>query len=111
MGREPGSKRHLGLSWVICNMKSPGIAVRPIENLAGASHFSQVFYDNVRIPISDVGLEFPIHLSHHERAIVSGIASGAAEIQLNLVAQNFTPPRSNAVGGRSPGSSRSLTAW
>lgn len=32
------------------------------------------------------GSEFPLHLSHHERAIAAGIASGAAEIQLNLVA-------------------------
>lgn len=35
------------------------------------------------------GHEFPLHLSHHERAIAAGIAAGAAEIQLNLVAQDF----------------------
>jgi alkylation response protein AidB-like acyl-CoA dehydrogenase len=35
------------------------------------------------------GNSFPLLLAHHERAIVSGIASGAAEIQLNLVAQEF----------------------
>ena len=32
------------------------------------------------------GEDFPLHLAHHERAIAAGIASGAAEIQLNLVA-------------------------
>jgi len=51
---EPGSKRHKGLSWVICDMNSPGITVRPIKNMAGASHFAQVFYDNVRIPLANV---------------------------------------------------------
>ena len=51
---EPGSQRHKGLSWVICDMKTPGITVRTIENMAGARHFSQVFYDNVRIPLSQV---------------------------------------------------------
>lgn len=50
----PGSKRHQGLSWVICDMKSEGITVRPIGNMAGASHFAEVFYDNVRIPLSNV---------------------------------------------------------
>lgn len=35
------------------------------------------------------GNDFPMHLSHHERAIASGIASGAAEIQLNLVARDY----------------------
>src|SRR5690606_4111312 len=49
--------------------------------------------------VADFGLEFlsetftgsgfPMHLSHHERAIASGIASGAAEIQLNLVARDY----------------------
>jgi alkylation response protein AidB-like acyl-CoA dehydrogenase len=50
----PGSQRHQGLSWVICDMKTPGISVRPIENLAGATHFAQVFYDDVRIPLTNV---------------------------------------------------------
>ena len=51
---EPGSQRHKGLSWVICDMRAPGITVRPIRNLAGASHFAEVFYDNVRIPLANV---------------------------------------------------------
>lgn len=51
---EPGSQRHAGLSWIICDMKSPGITVRPIRNMAGANHYAEVFYDNVRIPLSNV---------------------------------------------------------
>jgi len=51
---EPGSRRHQGLSWVICDMRSPGITVRPIRNMAGETHFAEVFYDNVRIPLSNV---------------------------------------------------------
>lgn len=50
----PGSKRHHGLSWVICEMSTPGITVRPIRNMAGSSHFAEVFYDNVRIPLANV---------------------------------------------------------
>ncbi|MBO6716717.1 MAG: acyl-CoA dehydrogenase family protein [Rhizobiaceae bacterium] len=51
---EKGSKRHQGLSWVICDMKAPGITVRPIRNMAGVSHFAEVFYDDVRIPLTNV---------------------------------------------------------
>lgn len=51
---EPGSKRHKGLSWVICDMRTPGITVRPIRNMAGVTHFAEVFYDDVRIPVSNV---------------------------------------------------------
>lgn len=51
---QPGSKRHKGLSWVICDMRTPGITVRPIRNMAGVSHFAEVFYDDVRVPLSNV---------------------------------------------------------
>lgn len=51
---EPGSRRHRGLSWVICDMTAPGITVRPIENMAGVSHFAEVFYDDVRLPLANV---------------------------------------------------------
>jgi len=39
---------------VICDMSSPGITIRPIRNMAGDSEFCEVFYDNVRIPLSQV---------------------------------------------------------
>jgi alkylation response protein AidB-like acyl-CoA dehydrogenase len=51
---DPVSRRHKGLSWVICDMRAPGITVRPIRNMAGATHFAEVFYDDVRIPLSSV---------------------------------------------------------
>ncbi|RYY28453.1 MAG: acyl-CoA dehydrogenase [Sphingomonadales bacterium] len=51
---EPGSTRHKGLSWVICDMRSPGIEVRPIRNMAGEGEFAQVFYEDVRIPLANV---------------------------------------------------------
>ncbi|MGI3165731.1 acyl-CoA dehydrogenase family protein [Pseudooceanicola sp. 200-1SW] len=35
------------------------------------------------------GTDHPEYLAHHERAIVAGVASGAAEIQLNLIAQRY----------------------
>ena len=41
------------------------------------------------LPDSFTGLEHALHLSHHERAIAAGIASGAAEIQLNLIASEY----------------------
>ena len=41
------------------------------------------------LPDTFTGTDYPMHLSHHERAIAAGIASGAAEIQLNLVAHDY----------------------
>jgi alkylation response protein AidB-like acyl-CoA dehydrogenase len=52
---DPESKRHKGLTWLILDMATPGIEVRPIDTLIpGNRHFSQVFYDNVRVPLSNV---------------------------------------------------------
>jgi len=50
---DPDSKRHAGITWVICPMDLPGITVRPIRTMAGPSKFCEVFYDNVRLPLND----------------------------------------------------------
>jgi alkylation response protein AidB-like acyl-CoA dehydrogenase len=51
---DSNATKHTGITWVICDMKYPGITVRPIRNMAGHSEFCEVFYDNVRIPLADV---------------------------------------------------------
>ncbi|MBD8561815.1 acyl-CoA dehydrogenase family protein [Pseudomonas fluorescens] len=50
----PPGGRHQGITWVICDMKTPGVEVRPIRNMAGVHELNQTFYDNVRIPLSNV---------------------------------------------------------
>lgn len=51
---EPGSERHRGLTWIICDMRLPGITIHPIRKMTGHSEFASVFYDEVRIPLSNV---------------------------------------------------------
>jgi alkylation response protein AidB-like acyl-CoA dehydrogenase len=51
---DTAAPKHKGITWVICDMRTPGITVRPIETLAGEEHFCEVFYDEVRIPLSNV---------------------------------------------------------
>jgi alkylation response protein AidB-like acyl-CoA dehydrogenase len=51
---DPQSSRHRGLTWVICDMHSPGITVRPIVSMDGLAEFCEVFYDEVRIPLDNV---------------------------------------------------------
>jgi alkylation response protein AidB-like acyl-CoA dehydrogenase len=50
----PQEGRHRGITWVICDMRAPGVDVRPILALDGHYHNCDVFYDNVRIPLSNV---------------------------------------------------------
>jgi alkylation response protein AidB-like acyl-CoA dehydrogenase len=53
---DPTAPKHKGISWVICDMKAPGITLRPIEIMTSPNqvHFVQCFYDDVRIPLSNV---------------------------------------------------------
>ena len=46
--------KHKGITWLICDMSTPGITVRPIEIMSGGHHFCEVFYDDVRIPLANV---------------------------------------------------------
>lgn len=51
---DPDSKRHKGLTWLICDMRTPGIEIQPIKNMMGERHVNMIFYDNVRVPLSNV---------------------------------------------------------
>lgn len=46
--------KHKGITWVICDMHSPGVEVRPIRTIDGHAEFAEVFYDEVRIPLANV---------------------------------------------------------
>jgi alkylation response protein AidB-like acyl-CoA dehydrogenase len=46
----PEAPKHKGISYFLMDMRSPGITVRPLANMLGASHFNELFLDNVRIP-------------------------------------------------------------
>jgi hypothetical protein len=44
------AKKQEGISFLLVDLETPGITLRPIRNLAGHEEFSQVFFDNVRVP-------------------------------------------------------------
>jgi alkylation response protein AidB-like acyl-CoA dehydrogenase len=47
---DPDQRRTRGLSFFLVDLSSPGVEVKPIENMAGELHFGQIFFDEVRVP-------------------------------------------------------------
>jgi alkylation response protein AidB-like acyl-CoA dehydrogenase len=48
------SSKHGGLTFVIGDMRAPGVDVRPLRAMSGQAEFTEVFFDEVRIPLTDV---------------------------------------------------------
>lgn len=55
---DPDAPKHKGITWLILDMNTPGVDVRPMKTIDGESHFCEMFLDDVRIPVSNrVGAE------------------------------------------------------
>jgi alkylation response protein AidB-like acyl-CoA dehydrogenase len=81
---DASARKQQGISFMLIDMKSPGITVKPIELIGGKSGFCQVFFDNVTTPVRQVlgtvgeGWGVGKKLLQHERAAMSKFTEGGA---------------------------------
>jgi len=47
---EPNAPKHQGISYLLLDMRQPGVTVRPLKQITGESHFNEIFLDNARTP-------------------------------------------------------------
>ncbi len=84
---DPQSVRHKGLSFLLVDMKSPGITIRPLVEMTGEAWFNEVFFDGCEVPIENVvgevnrGWDIVMHTLAHERGSSAQHARLAAEVE------------------------------
>jgi alkylation response protein AidB-like acyl-CoA dehydrogenase len=51
---DPDAPRHKGITYFLLDMHTPGVTVKPLKQITGDPEFNEVFFDNVRIPESQI---------------------------------------------------------
>jgi alkylation response protein AidB-like acyl-CoA dehydrogenase len=51
---DPGAPKHKGLSFLLIDMKSPGITIRPLRQISGECEFNETFFDDVQVPVENI---------------------------------------------------------
>jgi acyl-CoA dehydrogenase len=74
--------KHKGISFLLFDMKTPGVSTRPILLISGNSPFCETFFDDVRVPKDQIvgeinkGWDVAKYLLGHEREMISGMGLG-----------------------------------
>ncbi|MFZ5959665.1 acyl-CoA dehydrogenase family protein [Pseudomonas knackmussii] len=81
---DPEAQQQRGISFLLIDMKTPGITVRPIITLDGDHEVNEVFFDNVKVPVENLvgreneGWTCAKYLLTYERTGLAGIGASKA---------------------------------
>jgi alkylation response protein AidB-like acyl-CoA dehydrogenase len=85
---DPESQRHAGLTYVIVDMKTPGVEVRPLRQITGEAEFNEIFFTDVEVPrenlLGEVGGGWQVAMTTllHERGTLGFALAGVLELQV-----------------------------
>ncbi|WP_426145861.1 acyl-CoA dehydrogenase family protein [Polaromonas sp. DSR2-3-2] len=80
-------KPQTGISFLLIDMASPGVTVRPIKLLDGESEVNEVWFDNVQVPLDNLigeenkGWTYAKHLLSHERTNIADVNRSKRELE------------------------------
>jgi alkylation response protein AidB-like acyl-CoA dehydrogenase len=80
-------KPQTGISFLLIDMKTPGITIRPIKLIEGESEVNEVWFDNVKVPVENLigeenkGWTYAKHLLSHERTNIADINRAKRELE------------------------------
>jgi alkylation response protein AidB-like acyl-CoA dehydrogenase len=84
---EPDAPKHAGISYLLIDMKTPGIDVRPLRQMTGSADFNEVFLTDVRVPKDNMvgkrgeGWQVSRSTLKHERNMIGDAAGARAQFE------------------------------
>jgi alkylation response protein AidB-like acyl-CoA dehydrogenase len=90
--RTDTSSKHEGISFLLFDMKTPGVSTKPILLISGNSPFCETFFDDVKVPKDQLvgtlnkGWDVAKYVLGHEREMISGMGLGVASVPVSDVA-------------------------
>jgi alkylation response protein AidB-like acyl-CoA dehydrogenase len=99
---DPHARKHEGISFLLIDMRSPGVTVRPIVTIDGGSEINEVHFENVSVPVENrigeenKGWTYAKFLLEHERTQTAGAArcrQQLAQLHDTLAASGPLSPR------------------
>lgn len=98
---DTNAPKHRGISFLLVDMQSPGVKVRPLKQITGNSEFNETFFDNVRVPKQNLvgalneGWRVAMTTLTYERGISSLATQVRIQQQLNAMVDYARTTRRN----------------
>jgi len=106
---DPEAPKHRGITCILVDMRSPGITVRPLTTITGSHDFNEVFFDDVRVPVSSTlgpvneGWRVAMTTLTHERGGVAKLHLGLRASAAQLIdAAKMAPGRNGSSAAQDP---------
>ncbi len=102
---DPDAEKHRGLSFLLVDMHTPGVEVRPLKQITGDPEFNEIFFTDVRVPRESMlgqpgeGWNVAMTTLLHERGTLGFALTAALERQINNLIRLAREP---GVDGRVP---------
>ncbi len=86
---DPDAPRYQGLTYLIVDMRAPGVEVRPLRQITGEAEFNEIFFNDVEVPVSnrlgDEGQGWQVAMTTllHERGTLGFALTAALEVGVN----------------------------
>jgi alkylation response protein AidB-like acyl-CoA dehydrogenase len=95
---DPAAAKHAGLTYLLVDMRSPGVEVRPLRQITGDPEFGEIFFTNVRVPTDSMlgapgdGWKVAMTTLSHERGTHGITLAARLAVEMRTALSTLTAP-------------------